>query len=90
MSNQLLFIYLIIINAAGAAIFSFDKRAAIKGRRRIPERTLHLLELTGGVFSIWPLMYILRHKNRKFSYFAITYLVLSGWIALGYTIWIVQ
>jgi uncharacterized membrane protein YsdA (DUF1294 family) len=47
---------------------ALDKRAAVKGKRRTPEATLHLLELLGG----WPgaivAMFYLRHKNRKLSY----------------------
>ncbi|WP_243345372.1 DUF1294 domain-containing protein [Parabacteroides sp. FAFU027] len=80
MIHQPVIYYLIFINIASGIIFSHDKRAAIKGYRRVPEQTLHLLELSGGVFLIWALMYSLRHKNRKFSYYAITYLIFAGWI----------
>lgn len=49
-----------------------DKRAAARGWARVPERTLHVLELLGG----WPGVLIgmawLRHKNRKPSYWLIT------------------
>ncbi|MGK0357969.1 MAG: uncharacterized membrane protein YsdA (DUF1294 family) [Bradymonadia bacterium] len=48
-----------------AAVFGKDKRAAIKGQRRTPERTLHWLSLVGG----WPgaliAMQLFRHKRRK-------------------------
>jgi uncharacterized membrane protein YsdA (DUF1294 family) len=78
----LFIIYLTAINFVSGCTFALDKRAAIKGYRRIPERTLHLLELLGGVFAIWLLMYLLHHKNRKFSYYAVTYLLLIGWVAV--------
>jgi uncharacterized membrane protein YsdA (DUF1294 family) len=45
-----------------------DKRAAIRDRRRVSERTLHTMELLGG----WPGAYVaqrtFRHKTRKRSY----------------------
>lgn len=60
-----------------------DKRAARLGRRRTPERTLHLLELIGG----WPgallAMTIFHHKTRKASYFLVTALIVLVWIVVG-------
>lgn len=52
-----------------------DKRAAVKGTWRTPEKTLHLLSLLGG----WPGALIaqrmLRHKSRKFKFQFIFWLV---------------
>ncbi len=60
-----------------------DKRAARLGRRRTPERTLHLLELIGG----WPgallAMTVFHHKTRKASYFLVTALIVLVWTAAG-------
>jgi uncharacterized membrane protein YsdA (DUF1294 family) len=72
----------LFINFLSGMIFAYDKKAAIKGRHRIPEKTLHILEILGGVFANILLMYILRHKNRKFSYWIWTWLALIGWLAL--------
>jgi len=80
---KLVTVYFVIINLLSGLIFSIDKNAARKGRRRIPERTLHLLEIMGGVFATVLLMYTLRHKNRKISYWAWTWLVLIGWVILA-------
>ncbi|MDD2799019.1 MAG: DUF1294 domain-containing protein [Bacteroidales bacterium] len=80
--NTLLLSYLLIINLVSGLFFIYDKKAAIKHKQRISEMTLHLLELCGGVFSIFILIYFMGHKNRKFTYFAITYLILSGWFSL--------
>jgi len=71
--------YLAFISLLSGFVFSIDKNAAIKGRRRIPERTLHILEMLGGVFANLLLMYTLHHKNRKFSYWVWTWLILIGW-----------
>jgi uncharacterized membrane protein YsdA (DUF1294 family) len=85
--ETLFLIYLIIINLLSGIIFAFDKHAAIKSRRRIHERTLHFLEITGGVFAIFLLMYSLHHKNRKFGYYAWTWGILIGWMIVIYLLW---
>lgn len=59
----------IALNVATVAVFAHDKRAARRrGARRVPERTLHTLELLGG----WPGSLFaqrwLRHKTVKPSY----------------------
>lgn len=79
---KLTIVYFAIISLISGLIFSIDKQAAIKGRRRIPERTLHLLEVLGGAFANLLLMYTLRHKNRKFSYWVWTWLVMIGWVVV--------
>lgn len=76
-----MYIAIAIIEVLAACLFCFDKRAAVKHRRRVPEAALHFVELIGGVFVIIPLMYIIRHKNRKFAYFGITYLIFAAWLA---------
>jgi Predicted membrane protein len=80
------YIYLVMINLISGTVFSFDKIAARRQQRRIPERTLHLLEISGGIFINFLLMYTLRHKNRKFSYFGWSWLVLIGWLIIIYFI----
>jgi len=80
--ETIFFIYLIIINFASGIVFLHDKHAAIKNQRRIPERTLHLLEIAGGVFAIFLLMYTIHHKNRKFGYYGVTWVVMIGWIVV--------
>jgi len=57
--------YLIIVNVLTFALYAIDKRRAIKGERRISERTLLLSTLfLGGVGSFYGLR-ILRHKTQK-------------------------
>lgn len=66
-------------------MYALDKGRAARGGRRVPERTLHLLELAGG----WPGALVaaatFRHKTRKTSYrvvrggIVILHLVAWGW-----------
>ncbi|MEO8269863.1 MAG: cold shock and DUF1294 domain-containing protein [Aureliella sp.] len=65
--NGLLWLYLL---ASGITFFVYrhDKHAAQKKRRRVPESTLHFLELIGG----WPGALVAQqayhHKSTKLSY----------------------
>lgn len=56
---------------AAYLVYAYDKSAAEEKRRRIPERTLHLLALAGG----WPgalfAQQNLRHKSRKLEFLAV-------------------
>ncbi len=84
--NSFLIFYFLIISLIGVFIFAVDKRAAKRGRRRIPEKILHLFELLGGVFLMLPAMHIFHHKNKKFGYYILTYLILLVWIFVLYEI----
>lgn len=52
----------------GAVLFAWDKRAAIKGRSRVPEKTLLTVELLGGFPGCLLAGRLLRHKTVKRSY----------------------
>ena len=75
-------VYLLIINAIAVLIFAIDKASSRKQGQRVPEKLLHLLELAGGVFGISATMFIIRHKNKKRSYFLRTFLILTLWCVL--------
>jgi len=83
----LFFIYLIVINITSGILFMYDKLAARKNNRRIPESTLHMLEIVGGVFANMVLMYSIHHKNRKFRYYGVTWVVMMGWIVIIWTLY---
>lgn len=60
--------YVVVIGALTYGMYAYDKRRAQAGDWRVPESTLHLLELAGG----WPAAFLaqrwLRHKSSKASY----------------------
>lgn len=64
-----------------AALYWRDKRAAQQGRRRIPERTLHIAELLGGWPGALVARQFLRHKTRKWSYRLVYGLILAIHVA---------
>jgi uncharacterized membrane protein YsdA (DUF1294 family) len=78
-----------LASAVAFVMHGLDKRAAIRGRRRVPEARLHLLELIGG----WPgallAMLLFHHKTSKSSFLVITVAIvvlwcgLAAWILLG-------
>ncbi len=63
------------IAVATFLVLAWDKAAAVRGRRRVPEAWLHLLELLGG----WPGTFCaqawLRHKSAKLTYRAVLWLI---------------
>ena len=69
MIQNLIALYLIIINAAGFILMLRDKRAAQKSAWRIPEWRLMNIALLGGCFGIYAGMILFRHKTKhpKFS-----------------------
>ena len=61
-------IYLISINVIGFLIMWIDKRKAIKGSWRIPEKTLFIITAIGGGIGTIAGMYTFRHKTKKLNF----------------------
>lgn len=57
-------IYYIVINLYAFISMYIDKKRAIKNKWRIPEKTLFLIGILGGVFGIYAGMKWIRHKVR--------------------------
>jgi len=81
--------YALTINAATFAAFWRDKRAAISGQWRTPERTLLTLAALGGWIGALAGQHILRHKTRKEPFRTILWSImvfeaaaLLGWLVL--------
>lgn len=56
------------VNLLTVVTYWRDKRAAVEGRWRVPERTLHLWSLAGGWPAAWWSQRVLRHKSSKASF----------------------
>lgn len=87
---KVILLYLILMSLVSMTMHAADKRRARLGRRRIPERSLHSMELIGG----WPgallMTRIIRHKTSKPQYMWTLYaiaashivaVILLGWIS---------
>ena len=78
--------YFVLINLAGFLLMWADKRKAQKGKWRIPEATLFLVALAGGVLGSILGMYRFRHKTKHLKFVIGMPLILIAEIAL--LIWI--
>lgn len=58
-------LYYIAIGLFTAIVFCCDKRAAIKGKYRIPENQLLFLSFLGGAFGALITIFLIRHKSSK-------------------------
>ncbi len=65
-----------VMSVVTFTLYTWDKRRARKGGRRIPEATLHLCELLGG----WPAgllaRHLLRHKSRKLAFRVLSWAII--------------
>ena len=64
----LLYLYLIVINAAGFGIMLADKRKAKKKAWRIPEASLMGIAALGGSLGCLLGMYTFRHKTKHLKF----------------------
>lgn len=75
----------ISINWVTFLAYWVDKRAAIRGGWRIPERNLHALEMLGGWSGALIAQKVLHHKNKKKSYraeFAFVLIMQLGFVVI--------
>lgn len=68
MTDHLILLYLIIINAAGFLLMLIDKQKARRGSWRIPEATLIWVAILGGSTGSLIGMYLYRHKTRHLKF----------------------
>lgn len=79
---HIILIYFVVVNLIGSLLLYIDKQRAVHNQWRISEKTLHIWELLGGIFSMLPLSYYIRHKNQKASYWLISWSIAITWTAL--------
>lgn len=61
-------IYFALISLVAVEVTIKDKRAAVKGKRRVPEATLMLIGLCGGATAMLITMKIIRHKTKHLKF----------------------
>ena len=68
MTEHLVLLYLIIMNASGLLLMLVDKQKARRGAWRIPETTLIWTAILGGSIGSLLGMYLFRHKTRHLKF----------------------
>jgi uncharacterized membrane protein YsdA (DUF1294 family) len=63
--QQGVLIWIGLISVVAITVTVYDKYAAPRGKRRIPERTLLWLATVGAAPAMWLTMYLIRHKTKK-------------------------
>lgn len=80
--------YLIILNLAAFLLCGLDKRKAVRGRWRIPEKTLLLAAAFGGSAGLLCGMYLFRHKTRHKAFTIGVPLILA--VQIGAVAWVMM
>ena len=65
----------LVMSIATWVVYGIDKKRAETGTWRVPEATLHLLELAFGWPGAWLAQRYFRHKTRKISFQILFWLV---------------
>lgn len=83
--------YLVAINLAAFAAFGLDKRRALRGGWRIPERRLLGLAAVGGGAGAAAAQRLFRHKTVKEPFASLMRLILTiQAIAGGFALWLLR
>lgn len=75
--------YLLLLNLGSFLLYGADKRRAIKGAWRIPERTLLFSAMLGGAAGALLGMWLFHHKIRKLRFALGVPLLLLLWLLGG-------
>ena len=86
MTEHLVLLYLIIVNAAAFLLMLADKLKAKRGAWRIPEATLMGMAAIGGSVGALAGMYLFRHKTKHIKFTLGIPVILIAQIAL--VIWL--
>ncbi|MET3025478.1 MULTISPECIES: DUF1294 domain-containing protein [unclassified Flavobacterium] len=79
---EVLLLYFLFINILVFIFAGYDKSQARKNNRRVPEKTLFLMALTGGSPGLLTAMLLFRHKTSKTSFIVKFVVILAIQLAL--------
>ncbi|UWY29255.1 DUF1294 domain-containing protein [Flavobacterium sp. TR2] len=79
---EILLLYFLLINVLVFIFAGYDKSQARKNNRRVPEKTLFLMALTGGSPGLLTAMLLFKHKTSKTSFIVKFALILAIQTAL--------
>lgn len=84
-----LILYLVLISILSVGLAVYDKAAAKRGARRVPEATLMLLGALGGAFAMFLAMQLLRHKTQHVKFMlGLPLLILSHAVLLYFLLFV--
>ena len=76
-SSKVLFAWYLVVGLVTFFVYAKDKRAAINGNWRVPEKTLHIFSVVGGWLGALIAQDKLRHKTQKQPFRAIYWLTVA-------------
>ncbi|MFS1489052.1 DUF1294 domain-containing protein [Vibrio splendidus] len=76
-SSKVVLIWYLVTGLVTFFVYAKDKRAAINGSWRVPEKTLHILSVVGGWLGALIAQDKLRHKTQKQPFRAIYWLTVA-------------
>lgn len=62
----------VVMGGLSFAVYWYDKSAAMSDAWRVPETTLHTIDMLSGIIGALVAQVVLRHKTRKTSFAAVT------------------
>ena len=80
-SSKAVLVWYLVIGLVTFFVYSKDKRAAINGNWRVPEKTLHIFSVVGGWLGALIAQDKLRHKTQKQPFRSIYWLTVAANVA---------
>lgn len=76
-SSKVLLVWYLAVGVVTFFVYAKDKKAAINGNWRVPEKTLHIFSFAGGWLGALIAQDKLRHKTKKQPFRAIYWLTVA-------------
>lgn len=76
-SSKAVLVWYLVVGVVTSFVYAKDKRAAINGNWRVPEKTLHILSVAGGWLGALIAQDKLRHKTQKQPFRSIYWLTVA-------------